>query len=142
MNPSHTILEAIAREHLGIPTLETRRSDRLDFHDLSVWSLEAALTAAFAAGHIAAEAISDPDLPTRFDAYEVHGVREFDDGNGKYCEQVPDEEAEFWSLYGHIPGQGVDCIGNFKTRDAAEEIYARITGRRYGQPRTPDRKGG
>ena len=31
MKPSRTILEAIAREHLSIPTLETRKSDRLDF---------------------------------------------------------------------------------------------------------------
>jgi hypothetical protein len=85
---------------------------------------------------------SGPPLPTRFDEYEVHGVREFDDGNGKYCEQVPDDEAIFWSLYGHIPGQGVDCIGNFKTREFAEEVYARITGRRYGQGRSSARKGG
>jgi hypothetical protein len=70
-------------------------------------------------------------LPARFDGYEVHGVREFDDGDGKFCEQVPDEEAMFWSLYGHIPGLGLECIGDFKTREHAEETYARITGRRY-----------
>ena len=51
----------------------------------------------------------------------------------RYCEQVPDDEARFWSLYGHIPGQGVDCIGDFKTREHAEEVYARITGKRYGE---------
>jgi hypothetical protein len=70
----------------------------------------------------------------RFDDYEVHGVREFDDGAGRYCEQVPDDQAEFWSLYGHIPGQGLECIGDFKTREHAEEVYARITGRPYGRP--------
>jgi hypothetical protein len=71
-------------------------------------------------------------IPVRFDDYEIHGVREFDDGGGTYCEQVPDDEAAFWSLYGHIPGQGLECIGDFKTREQAEEVYARITGRRYG----------
>jgi hypothetical protein len=75
----------------------------------------------------------DPEI-VRFDDYEVHGVREFDDGAGKYCEQVPDDEAESWSLYGHIPGQGLECIGDFKTRELAEEVHARITGRRYGRP--------
>jgi hypothetical protein len=72
-------------------------------------------------------------LPTRFDDYEIHGVREFDggDGHGKYCERVDDNEAQFWSLFGHIPGQGLDCIGDFKTRQLAEEVFARITGRRY-----------
>lgn len=50
-----TILE-IAKRHLLLETLETRRSDRLDFHDLAVWNVKAALEAAYAAG--AAEAAS------------------------------------------------------------------------------------
>jgi hypothetical protein len=64
-----------------------------------------------------------------FDDYEIHGVAEFTDllGN-RYCEPVPDDEAQFWSLYGHIPGQGLECIGDFKTRKLAEEVLARITG--------------
>ena len=71
-------------------------------------------------------------LPARFDAHEIHSVREFDGGGGKYCEQqVPEEEAEFWSLYGHVPGEGVICIGDFQTRQFAEEIYARMTGAPY-----------
>ena len=67
----------------------------------------------------------------RFDAYEIHGVREFGRGKSRHCEQVPDGEAQFWSLYGHIPGQGLECIGDFKTRRHAEEIYSRISGRPY-----------
>ena len=47
-------LERIAREHLGIETLATRKSDGLDFHEVSVWQLKAALEAAFALGHRAA----------------------------------------------------------------------------------------
>jgi len=35
---------------LQIETLETRNSDRLDFHDLAVWEVKAALEAAFEAG--------------------------------------------------------------------------------------------
>jgi hypothetical protein len=62
-----------------------------------------------------------------FDGYEIHGVRRYGRGKSSYCEQVPDSKAQFWSLYGHIPGQGVDCIGDFKTREDAEEVYERIT---------------
>jgi hypothetical protein len=40
----------IAKEALGIETLETRRSDDLDFYDLSVWQIQEALKAAYAAG--------------------------------------------------------------------------------------------
>lgn len=45
-----TVLTQIARQHLGIETLETRNSDRLDFHEVAVWNLKAALEAAYRAG--------------------------------------------------------------------------------------------
>jgi hypothetical protein len=126
------ILSQIAREHLGIATLQPRNSDRLDFHDVAVWQVEAALNAAFDAG-TTATGQSTVGLPTRFDAYEIHGVREFDEGQGKFPEQVTDDEAASWSLYGHIPGEGVMSIGDFTTRQLAEEVYARITGDAYGR---------
>jgi len=50
MNQIDTILTLIAQKHLGIETLETRRSDSLDFHDTAVWCLKDALAAAFKAG--------------------------------------------------------------------------------------------
>ncbi|MDP3652029.1 MAG: hypothetical protein Q8R67_10135 [Rhodoferax sp.] len=53
MTTEANILEQIARKHLGLETLEERKSDRLDFHDLAVWSIEAALKAAFEAGRSA-----------------------------------------------------------------------------------------
>ena len=42
--------ESIARQELGLRTLETRNSDSADFHDIAVWNLKAALEAAYAAG--------------------------------------------------------------------------------------------
>jgi hypothetical protein len=44
------VLDGIAREHLLIPTLESRKADSLDFHDVAVWQVEAAVKAAFEAG--------------------------------------------------------------------------------------------
>ncbi len=44
------IVWGIATRYLNIPTLETRHSDQLDFHDCSVWSIREALLAAFRAG--------------------------------------------------------------------------------------------
>lgn len=49
------LFTAIAREKLAIATLETRRSDSLDFHAVAVWSVRAALDAAFRAGFAAAK---------------------------------------------------------------------------------------
>lgn len=40
----------IAREALGLETLEARRMDGLDFHDLAVWSIKDALERAYEAG--------------------------------------------------------------------------------------------
>ncbi|WP_423236991.1 DUF6900 domain-containing protein [Burkholderia multivorans] len=45
----------IARTTPGIETLETRYADRLDFHDTAVWSIKAALEAAYLAGAAAAK---------------------------------------------------------------------------------------
>ena len=48
------LLAQIALDHLFIETLATRNSDRLDFHDVSVWGVKSALQAAFEAGRMAA----------------------------------------------------------------------------------------
>ena len=48
-------LESIAQEFLHIETLETRNSDELDFHEISVWGLKEALQQAFLTGRFKAE---------------------------------------------------------------------------------------
>ncbi|WP_276681457.1 DUF6900 domain-containing protein [Thalassolituus oleivorans] len=48
-------LENIARTVLGLDTLETRNSDELDFHEMSVWQVKKALEAAYKAGQSKAE---------------------------------------------------------------------------------------
>ena len=50
MNKIDSLLTLIAKQHLGIETLETRNSDSLDFHDVGVVSLKEALYAAFVIG--------------------------------------------------------------------------------------------
>ncbi|MES2685723.1 MAG: hypothetical protein V4706_02815 [Pseudomonadota bacterium] len=48
------LFERIAREHLHVETLVTRKMDGLDFHEVAVWSIEAALQAAYDAGKASA----------------------------------------------------------------------------------------
>jgi len=50
--PKAPILE-IATRHFFVETLDTRNSDQLDFHDVAVWAMRAALEDAFEAGRIA-----------------------------------------------------------------------------------------
>ena len=53
-------LEAIAKRHLNLDTLDTRSCQDLDFSDQAVWSIEAALAAAFAAGRaLTSQALAD-----------------------------------------------------------------------------------
>lgn len=67
------IFQQIAQQHLGVETLENRKSDSLDFHDLAVWSIEAALAAAFEAGKKAqAEAALLAACQAALADYEAH----------------------------------------------------------------------
>lgn len=53
--PSDALLLEIATRHFHtIETLESQHSDRLDFHDVAVWAIRAALKEAYAAGLAAA----------------------------------------------------------------------------------------
>lgn len=52
---SALVLNEIAAKHLNIDTLDERKSDSLDFHQVAVWNIRAALDAAFAAGKATAE---------------------------------------------------------------------------------------
>lgn len=75
-------------------------------------------------------------LPARFDAYEIGPCQRFrEDGDRDrfYYEPCAPEDADVWTLYGHIPGQGVEAIGDFESCELAEQVYARITGAPYGQ---------
>jgi len=49
-NTQDALLDAIAKEHLHIETLETQSMNSLDFHDCAVWCLKDALKAAYDAG--------------------------------------------------------------------------------------------
>jgi hypothetical protein len=53
--PDDDLLLQIARQHFPqIETLDHRNADELDFHQIAVWTLKAALEAAFAAGRASA----------------------------------------------------------------------------------------
>ena len=51
MTKKELLLETIAKEYLHMETLETRNSDRLDFHEVSVWCMKEAMERAYQAGY-------------------------------------------------------------------------------------------
>jgi hypothetical protein len=69
-----------------------------------------------------------------FDNYEIGPctrTEELDSPGRFYFEVCEPHEADVWTLYGHITGEGVQAIGDFPTRQTAEEIYALITGQTF-----------
>jgi hypothetical protein len=64
-NKMNKTIDRIAQEHLNLHTLDSRNSDSLDFHDLAVWNIKAALEAAYAAGRKHAERARPTKQPAR-----------------------------------------------------------------------------
>jgi hypothetical protein len=69
-----------------------------------------------------------------FDAIELAPVAQIDpEGTCEAFESLSDVPEElrgsvFWSFYGHTPGEGVQCLGDFTTRDHALEALRRLFG--------------
>ena len=69
-----------------------------------------------------------------YDNYEISPCKRHEepDSPGKfYFEVCEPREADVWTLYGHITGEGAQAIGDFDTREHAEEVYSRITGQAF-----------
>jgi hypothetical protein len=66
--------------------------------------------------------------PVRFDGYEIAAVCRVP-GHDAYEICTP-SEAEYWTLYGHIPGEGVDAVADRQTKEQCEELLYRLTGHR------------
>lgn len=66
-----------------------------------------------------------------FDAYEISPCARHEEPHRPghfYYDVCEPHEADVWTLYGHVTGEGVYAIGDFDSREQAEEIYRRITG--------------
>jgi len=69
-----------------------------------------------------------------YDNYEISPCRRFEEPDApgqSWFEVCEPDEADVWTLYGHIEGEGVEAIGDFSSREAAERTYARITGQPF-----------
>jgi len=60
---SEKAIAVIAELVLRIETLETRRMDSLDFHEVAVWSVREALQQAYEAGYESGYEAVNPDRP-------------------------------------------------------------------------------
>lgn len=66
-----------------------------------------------------------------FDNYEISPCRRYEEPDSpgrQFFEVCEPHEADVWTLYGHVNGEGVQAIGDFATREHAEEAFFGITG--------------
>jgi len=66
-----------------------------------------------------------------FDNYEIIPYRRYEaasPGGIYHHEECEPEEADMWRLNGHVYGDGPHVIGDFASREYAEEVFQRITG--------------
>ena len=77
-----------------------------------------------------ADIVIDRD-PSRFDAIEIHGVRDLGDGT---CEQ-DDDDPDFYSVYLHLKEGGITCVGDHSLVEDARS-YARKLSAKYAWPIT------
>ena len=78
----------IALDHLGIPTLETRKSDSLDFNTVAVWAVASALEAAYEAGIQSANDLESELLSTLEHVQAILKLRHIDQATAADVEEA------------------------------------------------------
>lgn len=75
------------------------------------------------------------DAPGRFDAVEIHGVRQFPDAADptRSCCEVDDDNPSFFSVSLHFVAGGVMCCADLPTHPRALQC-ARVIARRHRWP--------
>lgn len=62
-----------------------------------------------------------------YDGLEIHPVREaFFEDRSSYCKPCTPDEAQFWSVYGHLKSGGVDCIEDFASEEDARAFARQL----------------
>ncbi len=72
---------------------------------------------------------------TGYDALEVHTVIEISGFAESLSsgEEIPEADALYWSLYGHTPNEGLECIGDFISFEAACEVADKLGGKLFSK---------
>ncbi|ABK45316.1 conserved hypothetical protein [Magnetococcus marinus MC-1] len=120
-DPEAGIFSRIALDYLFIDTLETRKSDSLDFHNVSVWGVQSALEAAFQAGVEAAQRKTPQSRGTRANSKQARMIEMMQRPGGATLEQIAAETG--WNkstIRGAISGTLKKKLGLDVSRDKVD----------------------
>ena len=80
-----------------------------------------------------------------YDGYRIAGCQRFDEGPDSLVVECEDRDAQFWTIYGYIDNRSLDnkpdrceAIGDFRSREAAEEVYFHLAGEKFHGSGEPD----
>ncbi len=64
----------------------------------------------------------------KYDGLEISPVREFKDAasNQTHCERCQPEEADFWSIFGHLTEGGAEYFEDFGCEEDARAFAAKL----------------
>ncbi len=124
-------LTQLAETHLHIETLETRKSDSLDFHECSVWSIKAALEAAYEAGRNSMKKPTrsrfgkNSRIGTSYKAAVKIKYQELVDTWGPPQAGSDDKVEAEWAV--RLPGGRILTIYNYKNSRKYHDTYPPVT---------------
>lgn len=58
-----------------------------------------------------------------YDALEIHPMKINDYGNYEHLDEATEDQAEFWSIFGHIPEEGLDDITDIPNKEDAHKVF-------------------
>ena len=61
-----------------------------------------------------------------FDTLEISGMKIFRQGRKIFHERCEPGEANYWTVFGHLRGGGVDDFQDFRTQAQAEKYHDRL----------------
>jgi len=64
----------------------------------------------------------------KYNGLEISPIREFKEAasDQKHCERCEREEADYWSVFGHLAAGGAECFEDFKSEGKARAFAAQL----------------
>jgi hypothetical protein len=63
---------------------------------------------------------------TDFDTLDISGIKIFRQGRKTFHEQCEPDEADYWSVFGHLRRGGLDDFRDFRTQAQAEKYHHQL----------------
>lgn len=123
------VVDKIARREISYREPELKPGQRLKVDEDGRYHIEEEVE--LPTPKLAQSALFELPHGNGFDTLEVHTVYEDHDQHVEQIaagDEIPDDCPHYWSLYGHVTGEGLHCIGDFNSFEAACDMATKLGG--------------